>query len=164
MHSTSLRRLPLLALAALAMLLVVPVAARADDQSFARTALTQATTLKRAEESTQKALRRVDSRGRSAIPAARQQIKLVRRQVRVMIRVVRGERTSTPDGATLKAKLIELLAVEQRAYGTLDTALAAYRRGDVRTANTLLSRAKRQLRGVADAAVRVGRQLRAMGA
>ncbi|ADB49946.1 hypothetical protein [Conexibacter woesei] len=164
MTSIARRRLPLLLTALLTLLLVAPVAARADDQSFARTALTHADALKRAETAATRALRRVDARGRSAIPGARQAVKTVRGQARLMRDAVDREQTSTPDGETTKRQLLELLAVELRAYGTLDRALAAYKRGDVRTANTLLRRAKGQLRGVGEAAARVGQKLSELAA
>lgn len=160
MTSIARRRLPLLLSALLTLLLSAPVAARADDQSFARTALTHAETLGRAERAATTALRRVDARGRSAIPAARRAVKAVRREAKLMRGAVEREQTSTENGETTKRELLELLAVELRGYGTLDRALAAFKRGDVRTANTLQRRAKSQLRGLGEAAQAVGRRLR----
>lgn len=161
MNRISLARLAPLLAALLALALLAP-AARADDQSFARTAIAQAAELSRLERAAAKALARVDAKGRAAVPAARRAVKAVRRQATLMTRAAEAEQTSTPDGEATKRRLIELLAIEQRAYATLDRALAAYKRGNMRTANTLIARAKRQIRGVTAEAVKLGERLRVL--
>lgn len=148
----------------LALALLAPAAARADDQSFASTAGEQARTLVSAELAVTAALQRVDRRGRSAIPAARRKVKLVRRQLTLMARAVRAEQTSTPEGETVKRALIRLLADEKRGYGTLDGALAAFKRGRQRTASTLLARAGRQLRATAAEASELAGELARLAA
>ncbi|HST40099.1 MAG TPA: hypothetical protein VLK58_11345 [Conexibacter sp.] len=151
-------------LLAAALLLGLPLAARADDRSFARAAITQAVTLDRHETAAGKALAKVDTRGVAAVPGARSAIRLVRRQTDRMRAAVTPEQTSTPGGETAKRKLLEILAAEKRAYGTLDEALVAYKRGDSATARTLLSRAKRSIASIRAAAGRLGSELRAMAA
>ncbi|MDW5596455.1 hypothetical protein VSS74_19060 [Conexibacter stalactiti] len=151
-------------LLAVTLLLALPLVARADDQSFARAAITQAVTLDRHETATSKALAKVDTRGLAAVPGARRAIKLVRRQVDRMRAAVTPEQTSTPEGETAKRKLLEILAAEKRAYGTLDSALVAYKRGDNATARTLLSRAKRSIASIRVQAGRLGSELQAMAA
>lgn len=164
MTRTLTRRAALLVLALLPALLAPAVVAQADDRSFARTAIEQAAQLNRAEIAASRALQRVDRRGRAAIPAARRAIRAVRRQTTLMTRAIEREQTSTQDGETAKRKLMELLAVEKSAYGTLDRALAAYKRGDMRTANALLARAKKQIRGVSAQAAELGRRLQLLAA
>lgn len=158
-----MRRLArLIALPALLLLLLAPAAARADDQSFARTTISQAVTLDRYERAASTALGKVDRRGLAAVPGARRAIKLVRRQVDRLLTAVRPEQTSTPEGAAAKQQLFTLLGKEKDGYGTLDRALAAYQAGDTATARTLQSRAKRTLGIVRRGAARLGATLRAL--
>jgi hypothetical protein len=151
-------------LVAVTLLLALPLAARADDRSFARAAITQAVTLDRRETATSRALAKVDRGGVAAVPAARRAVKAVRRQVDRMRAAVMPEQTSTADGETAKRKLLEILAAEKSAYGTLDRALVAYETGDDATARTLLGRAKRAIASIRKAAGRLGSELRAMAA
>ncbi|MDO8188160.1 hypothetical protein Q5424_25425 [Conexibacter sp. JD483] len=158
------RALRLIALPALLLLLLAPAAARADDQSFARTAITGAQTLLRYERATGSALQKVDRRGVPAVPGARRAIKQVRRQVDTLLKAVRPEQTSSPDGAVAKKTLFALLRREKDGYATLDRALTAYVAGDARTARTLLSRARRALAKVSSEAATLGAKLRELAA
>jgi hypothetical protein len=158
------RLLRTIALPALLLLLLAPAAAQADDQSFARTAIAGAQTLLRYERATGSALQKVDRRGLAAVPGARRAVKQVRRQADALLRSVRPEQTSTPDGAAAKKTLFALLRREKDAYGTLDRALAAYVAGDAPTARTLLSRAKKALARVSSDATRLGATLRELAA
>jgi hypothetical protein len=153
----------LIALPALLLLLLAP-AARADDQSFARTAIDEAVTLDRYEQGASTALAKVDRKGVAAVPAARRAIKLARRQIDRLLGAVAPEQTSTPAGADAKRKLTALLKREKDGYGTLDRALVAYKAGDAPTARTLLARAKRTLATVRREAGRLGETLRALAA
>jgi len=152
----------LVALPALLLLLLAPAVARADDQSFARTAIAQAVTLDRYETAASNALQKVDRKGVAAVPGARRAIKLARRQIDRLLAAVGPEQTSTSEGAAAKKQLSTLLKKEKDGYGTLDRALAAYKAGDAPTARTLLSRAKRTLAAVRQQAGRLGATLRAL--
>lgn len=162
MHQISLRRVSLLAAALLATLFAVPVAARADDRSFADSALVQVDKLSHSEAVTGKALRAVTSRGVSAIPAARRQIKLLRRQVDRFTAAVKGEQTSTADGAALKRDVLDLMVHEKSAYGTFDRALVAYTQGNEAATGRLLRQANGELTKLTGKAEATGERLRAM--
>jgi hypothetical protein len=162
MSRTDLRRPLLLLLAVLATALVLPVAAHADDRSFATTAIDQAAELARYETATGKALTRVDDKGRSAIPAARRAVSATRRQIDKALRPVRAEATSTPDGARVKRRFVALLVMEKKTYGTVDRSLAAFQRGDVSTGNTLQRRAKEAIAKIRRDATRLAPALRRM--
>lgn len=164
MHQTSSRRLPLLAAAllAFALALLAPVGARADDRSFARTAIEHANHLATAQTAARRAVARVDAKGRAALPQARRKVREVRGQVTLMVRAVDGETTSTPVGETTKRDLLRLLATVKKGYGTLDLALAAHKRGDRRGVGILLRRATRQLSGTGAEAERIARDLHAL--
>ncbi len=151
-------RLGLLAAA----LLLLPAAARADDRSFATTAVEQAQKLARYETATGRALVRVDKRGRSAIPAARRAAAATRAQIDRALRPVRAQSTTSADGAAVKRRFVTLLVAEKKAYKTVDSSLAAFQRGDVSTGNTLQARAKKAIANVRKAAVKLAPRLRAL--
>lgn len=138
-------RAAILTAALFALLLLVPVAARADDRSFATVAIEQAGKLARYETATNRALVRTDEKGHSAIPAARRAVRATRTQIDRALVPIRAEQTSTPDGADVKRKLIDLLRREKQGYKTVDRALAAFLRDDVSTGNALQRRAKEAL-------------------
>lgn len=156
------RRPALLAATLLAALLAVPVAARADDQTFASAALIHVDKLSAREAATGKALQRVTSRGAPAIPAARRQIRLLRQQVDRFTAAVRGEQTSTPDGLALKRDVLDLMRHEKSAYGTFDRALVAYVHGDGQATGRLLRQANGELTTLTGKAEATGERLRQM--
>jgi hypothetical protein len=147
-----------------AALLLLPAAARADDRSFAATAIDQAGKLARYETATGRALLRVDKRGKSAIPAARKAAGATRTQIYRALGPIRAEQTSTPDGAAVKREFVALLVAEKKAYKTVDRSLAAFQRGQVSTGNTLQARAKKAIARVRRAAVKLAPRLRALTA
>ncbi|MBB4660722.1 hypothetical protein [Conexibacter arvalis] len=156
-------RIALLAVALLAML-ALPVAARADDQSFARTAIERSQALGRYERAVNRAMNRLARTGPKSYAATR---RVVRTAIRQVVRTRTGIRkleTSTPAGADAKATLLRLLAVEQRAYRTLDRAIAAGQRGKSGTARTLVTRANRQLRSITREAIALGMELSRLAA
>jgi len=138
----------LIALPALLLLLFAPAAARADDQSFARAALTQGAVLGPYEKAALAALAEVDRSGLPAVPAARVAIRRTRRELGRLIAAMRRERTSSREGATVKRELVAVMGREQQGYGMLDSMLVAFRADDQATARLLLKRAKRTLRQV----------------
>ncbi|MDO8188161.1 hypothetical protein Q5424_25430 [Conexibacter sp. JD483] len=145
-----------------AALLLLPATARADDRSFATTAVQQAQKLARFETATGRALVRVDKRGRSAIPAARRAAAATRAQIDRALRPVRAASTSSPGGAAVKRRFVALLVAEKKAYTTVDRSLAAFQSGDVRTGNTLQARAKKAIERVRKAAVKLAPRLRSL--
>ena len=151
-------RLGLLAAA----LLLLPAAARADDRSFATTAVEQAQKLARYETATGRALVRVDKRGKAAIPAARKAAAATRAQIDRALRPVRAAATTSADGAAVKRRFVALLVAEKKAYTTVDRSLAAFGRGEVSTGNTLQARAKKAIAKVRKAAVKLAPRLRAL--
>jgi hypothetical protein len=154
-----LRPLALIA-AVLTAALLLPAAARADDRSFAATAIDRAARLARYETATGEALTRVDRRGRSAIPAARRAVQATRSQIDRALAPLRGESTSSDDGARIKRKLVSLLVMEKKTYGTVDRSLAAFQRGDVSSGNELQRRAKASIEKIRRQAVRLAPALR----
>lgn len=158
-------RAPLALLAvALFTALALPVAARADDRAFAQTAIERVEALGRYERAVARAVNTLPRRGPKAIPATRRTVRTAIREVRRTIAAVRGLATSTQDGATAKAKLIELLAVEQRAYRTLDRGLGALKQGKTATARTLIDRARRSLQSITREAMDLGMTLARLAA
>lgn len=158
----SFRRLSLLVAALLAALLVVPVAAHADDRSFAKVALTRIDRLSASEGATARALHAVTTRGTSAIPAARGKIKLLRQQIDRFTGAIGGEQTSTADGLALKRDVLGLVRREKSAYGTFDRALVAYAHGDETATGRLLRQAQGELAKLVGTAEAIGDRLRAM--
>lgn len=156
--SRTILRLGLLAAA----LLLLPATARADDRSFATAAVQQAQKLARYENATNRALLRVDRRGRSAIPAARRAAAATRAQIDRSLRPVRREATSSADGAAVKRRFVALLVAEKKAYKTVDRSLAAFQRGAISTGNTLQARAKKAIARVRKGAVKLAPRLRAL--
>ncbi|MDO8210654.1 hypothetical protein [Conexibacter sp. CPCC 206217] len=145
-----------------AALLLLPAVARADDRSFATTAVDQARQLARYESATGRALVRVDRRGKSAIPAARRAAAATRAQVDRALRPVRAETTTTADGAAVKRRFVALLVAEKKAYKTVDRSLAAFQRGAITTGNALQRQAKRAIARVRRDAVRLAPRLQAL--
>ncbi|MDW5596454.1 hypothetical protein VSS74_19055 [Conexibacter stalactiti] len=159
MSRTRLAPLTLIA-TVLAAALLLPAAARADDRSFATTAIDQAGRLARYESATGTALTRVDRRGRAAIPAARRAVQATRNQIDKALRPLRGESTSTADGARIKRRFVALLVAEKKTYGTVDRSLAAFQRGEVSTGNELQRRAKASIAKIRKQAMRLAPALR----
>lgn len=152
----------LIALPALLLPLLAPAAARADDQSFARAALTQGASLGTHERAALAALAEVDRRGARAVPAARAAIRRTRREIDRLIAAVRRERTSSREGATVKRALVAVMGREKQGYGTLDSMLVAFLDDDEATANLLLKRAKRTLRQVSRDVAALAPRVRAL--
>ncbi|HST40100.1 MAG TPA: hypothetical protein VLK58_11350, partial [Conexibacter sp.] len=73
---------------------------------------------------------------------------------------LRGESTSSADGARIKRKLVSLLVMEKKTYGTVDRSLAAFQRGDVSSGNELQRRAKASIEKIRRQAVRLAPALR----
>jgi hypothetical protein len=142
--------------------LLLPGAARADDRSFATTAIDQAGTLARYEAATGRALVRVDRRGKAAIPAARRAAAATRAQIDSALRPVRAEATTSADGAAVKRGFVALLVAEKKAYKTVDRSLAAFQRGAITTGNALQRQAKRAIERVRRDAVRLAPRLRTL--
>lgn len=153
-------RAPLTLLAvALFTALALPVAARADDRAFAQTAIARLQTLGRYERAVAKAMNGLPRKGPKAIPATRRAVRVAIRQAGRTSAAIRGLATTGEEATTAKAKVLELLAAEQRAYRTLDRGLAALENGKTSTARTLIRRASRSLQAITRAAVDVGMTL-----
>lgn len=153
-------RAPLALLAvALFTALAVPVAARADDRAFAQTAIDRLEALGRYERAIGRAMSSLQRKGPKAIPATRRAVRAGIREAGRTSAAIRGLATEGEEAATAKAKVLELLAAEQRAYRTLDRGLAALKDGKTSTARTLIRRASRSLDSITRAAFEVGKTL-----
>jgi len=139
--------------------LALPVAARADDRAFAQTAIEHVQALSRYERAVSRAMTSLPRRGPKAIPATRRAVRTGIREVGRTMTAIRALATEGEEATTAKAKLLELLAVEQRAYRTLDRGLAALKRGKAKTARTLVDRARRSLESITREAMDLGMTL-----
>lgn len=145
MQTATLRTVTLAALAAALVMLLPAPAARADDAAMKAGVVPALQALAKKESQAGKALRRVRSRGRSAVEGARRKVRSARRSARVFAELLAAQQPSSANGQKAKDLLLKGLALEAKAYQRADIALKTYGRGHTRRANRILRRADRAI-------------------
>jgi hypothetical protein len=146
MHVSALRPWGLAALAAGLLVLLLPMpAARADDAAMKAGVVPALQALAKKESAAASGLRRVRSRGRSAVENSRKKVRSARRSARVFAVLLAAQQPSTPNGQQAKDLLLKGLKLEAMAYQRADLALKSYGRGNTARANRILRRADRAI-------------------